>query len=147
MGLMRWDPIEDVGTLRRAMDRLLDEFFALRRVPEERVMLWEPPVDMFETEKEVVVRAELPGIDPRDLDVTVTRDTITIKGETRFDQEERDPTYHVRQFRYGAFARTLELPVEVKVEDATATYQKGVLEVKIPKAGRVKPTSINVPVT
>ena len=147
MGLMRWDPFEDVGTLRRAMDRLLDEFFVPRRVQGERVMLWEPPVDMFETDNEVVVRAELPCIDPKDLDVTVTRDTVTIKGETRFDHEEGEPTYHVRQLRYGAFARTLELPVEVKADQAKATYQKGVLEVKIPKAEGVKPTSISVPVT
>ena len=147
MSLMRWDPFEDIGTLRRAMDRLLDEFFAPRRVPEERVMVWEPPVDMLETENELVVRAELPCADPEDLNVTVTRDTITIKGETRFDHEDGEPTYHVRQLRYGAFVRTLELPVEVHAEEAKATYQKGMVEVRIPKAARIKPTSINVPVT
>src|SRR5690349_5566499 len=110
MSLMQWDPFEDVGTLRRAMDRLLDEFFTPRRLPGGRVMVWEPPVDMYETEIEVVVRSELPRIDPRSLDVTVTRDTITIKGETRSDEEERGRTYHARQLRDGACVRTLELP-------------------------------------
>jgi len=94
MSLVQWDPFEDVGTLRRAMDRLRDEFFTPRRVPEDRVMLWELPVDLLETENEVVVRTELPSIGPKNLIITVTRDTITINGETRSDHEKgRPPTY------------------------------------------------------
>ena len=146
MSLMQWDPFEDVGTLRRAMDRLLDEFFTPRRLPGGRVMVWEPPVDMYETETEVVVRSELPRIDPRNLDVTVTRDTITIKGETRSDSEERGRTYHARQLRYGACARTLELPAEVNAGEAKATYRDGMLEVRIPKSDRLKPASVHVPI-
>jgi HSP20 family protein len=146
MSLMQWDPFEDVGTLRRAMDRLLEEFFTPRRLPGDRVMVWEPPVDMYETETEVVVRSELPRIDPRNLDVTMTRDTITIKGETRSDEEERGRTYHARQLRYGAFARTVELPAEVNGGEAKATYRDGMLEVRIPKSNRLKPVSVRVPI-
>ncbi len=146
MSLVRRDPFEDVGTLRRAMDRLLDEFITPRRLPEDRVMVWEPPVDMYETETEVVVQSELPRIDPRNLDVTVTRDTITIKGETRSDHEERGRTYHARQLRCGAFARTVELPAEVNGGGAKATYRDGMLEVRIPKSDRLKPASVHVPI-
>ncbi|HYM91929.1 MAG TPA: Hsp20/alpha crystallin family protein, partial [bacterium] len=136
----RWDPFEDVGTLRRSMERLFDDVFA--RDPANAA--WEPAVEMFETDHEVVVRAELPNIDPKQVDITVTNDTMTLKGESKHEQEEQGRNYYRRELRYGTFTRTLPLGTEVKSGDAKAVYKDGVLEIKIPKSERVKPTSVKV---
>jgi HSP20 family protein len=148
MSIMRWDPFEDVGTLRRAMDRLFDDFFSpVRRTTREPgTMAWEPAVEMYETDGDVVIRAELPNIDPKSVDITVTGDAITLKGQTRHEEEHKGRNYYRRELRYGAFARTLPLLTEVKSGEAKATYKDGVLEVQIPKSERVKPTSVKVEV-
>jgi len=145
MSIMRWDPFEDAGTLRRAMDRLFDDFFAIRRPSRDLAeMAWEPAVEMYETENEVVVRAAMPNMDPKDVDITVTNDAITLKGETKHEEERKGRNYNRRELRYGAFFRTLPLSTEVKSSEAKATYKDGVLEVKVPKSERVKPTSVKV---
>jgi HSP20 family protein len=150
--IIRWDPFEEVGTLRRAMDRLFDDVMLTGRRGRTTgdgtpAAAWEPAVEMFETGDEVVVRAEMPNVDPSNVDVSVTGDTITIKGTVRHEQEKKDRNYYRRELRYGSYVRTLELPAEVKGGDAKATYKDGVLEVKIPKAERAKPTSVKVQVT
>ncbi len=149
MSIVRWDPFEEVGTLRRAMDRLLDEFFAAPRRARgaEAGATWAPPVDLYETDGEVVVRATVPAIDPKTIDVSVTSDTITIRGEPRAGEAEKDRTYHIREIPSGAFARTLDLPAEVNGQEATATYRDGILSVTIPKSERVRPTSVKVQVS
>jgi HSP20 family protein len=145
MSIMRWYPFEDTGTLRRAMDRLFDDFFTTRRPSRDLAeMAWEPAVEMYETDHDVVVRAEMPNIDPKAVDITVTNDAITLKGVTKHDEEQKDRNYYRREIRYGAFSRTLPLSTEVKAADATATYKDGVLEVRVPKSERVKPTSVKV---
>ena len=147
MSIMRWYPFEDTGTLRRAMDRLFDDFFTTRRPSRDLAeMAWEPAVEMYETDHDVVVRAEMPNIDPKAVDITVTNDAITLTGATKHDEEQKDRNYYRRELRYGAFSRTLPLSTEVKAADATATYKDGVLEVRVPKSERVKPTSVKVQV-
>ena len=150
MSIMRWDPFDEVTTLRRSMERMLDDVFTPRRVPTARdrngVVVWEPAVEMFETEGEVIVRAELPNSDPKDIDITVTPDAVTLKGETKRETEQKDRNYYRRELRYGTFTRTLPLATEVKGADAQATYKDGVLEIRIPKSERMKPTSVKVQV-
>lgn len=149
--IIRWDPFEEVGPLRRAMDRLFDDVMIGGRAPRTSqsglpAAAWEAPVEMYETGDEVVVRAEMPNVDPAHLDVTVTTDAITIKGTVRQDEEKKDRAYYRRELRYGTYVRTLPLPSEVKGGDAKATYKDGVLEVKIPKSERAKPTTVKVQV-
>jgi HSP20 family protein len=149
--IMRWDPFEEVGTLRRAVDRLFDEVLLGERGPRTSAnglpaAAWKPAVEMYETGDEVVVRAEMPSVDPSNVDVTVTNDAITIKGTVRRDEEKKDRAYYRRELRYGSYVRTLALPAEVKGGDAQATYKDGVLEVKIPKSERAKPTTVKVQV-
>lgn len=145
MSIMRWDPFEDAGTLRRAMDRLFEDFFTPRRPSRELAeMAWEPAVEMYETENEVVVRAAMSNIDPKDVDITVTNDAITLKGETKHEEEQKGRNYNRRELRYGAFFRALPLSTEVKASEAKGTYKNGVLEVKIPKSEPVKPASVKV---
>ncbi len=140
--LMRWDPFEDIGTMRRSMDRLLDDVFTRDLAG----VAWEPGVEMFETDHEVVVRAALPNIDPKQVDITLTNDTITLKGESKHEQEEKNRNYYRRELRSGTFSRTLPLGTEVTSGDAKAVYKDGVLEIRIPKSERVKPTSVKVQV-
>jgi HSP20 family protein len=148
--IIRWDPFEEVGTLRRAVDRLFDDVMLGGRGPRTQNTLpaaaWEPAVEMFETGDEVVVRAEMPNVDPANVDVTVTNEAITIKGTVRQEEEKKDRSYYRRELRYGAYVRTLPLPAEVKGNESKATYKDGVLEVKIPKSERAKPTSVKVQV-
>lgn len=148
MSIVRFDPFEEVGTLRRAMDRMLEDFFTTRRSLNDPASLpalaWGPAVEMYETEGEVVVRAELPNIDPKQVDITVTNDAITLRGETKHEEEQKGKNYYRRELRSGAFTRTLPLVTEVKNAEAKATYKDGVLEVRIPKSERVKPTSVKV---
>jgi HSP20 family protein len=150
--MIRWDPFEEMGTLRRAMDRLLDDVMlsGRRTGPAADAVpgaAWEPAVEMYESGDEVVVRAEMPNVDPSNVDVTVTSEAVTIKGAVRQEQETKERNYYRRELRYGSYVRTLALPVEVKGGDAKAAYKDGVLEVKIPKAERAKPASVKVQVT
>jgi len=149
MSVRRWDPFEDVSTLHRSMERAFDGFFATpRRAARDAAgrIVWEPAVEMYETDGDVIVRAELPNIDPKQVDITVTSDAVTLKGETYRDDEQKGRNYYRREIRYGAFTRTLPLATEVKSADAQATYKDGVLEIRVPKSERVKPTSVKVQV-
>jgi HSP20 family protein len=140
----RWDPFTEVETLRRSMDRVFDELMMRtpRRTeaPKER----EPSVEMFETANDVVVRVELPNIDPKHVDISVADDLLTLRGETKTEEEQKDRNYHYRELLYGAFTRTLRLPTGVKAADAKAVYKDGVLEVKIPKAAPVKTIPVKI---
>ncbi|HET7265231.1 MAG TPA: Hsp20/alpha crystallin family protein [bacterium] len=150
-GIIRWDPFAEIGTLRRAMDRLLDDVVVGTRAPRTPdnglpAAAWEAPVEMYETGDEVVVRAEMPNVDPANVDVTVTKEAITLRGTVRRAEEKEDRAYYRRELRYGSYVRTLPLPAEVTGGEAKATYKDGVLEVKIPKSERAKPTTVKVQV-
>jgi HSP20 family protein len=144
MSIMRWYPFEDPGSLRRSMDRMFDEL--LLRDPRRPVVAkeWQPPIEMFETNTEVIVRAELPNIDPKKVDITVTEDMVTLRGETKHEEEHKERNYYYRELLYGAYSRTLKLPTSVKGTGAKAVYKDGVLEVTIPKAEHVKPIPVKV---
>jgi len=144
MSILRWDPFDDVSTLRRSMERLFDDMYT--RHPATTAMVWEPAVEMYETDNDVVVKASLPNIDPKSVDITVTNDGITLKGDTKTEEEQKGRNFYRRELRYGTFARTLPLTTEVKSSEAKATYKDGILEVRIPKSERVKPTSVKVQV-
>ena len=144
MKMMRWDPFDEMGTLGRSMERLFDDFFTRRPGRDMAMLEWEPAVEMFETDQDVVTRAALPNIDPKQIDITVTGDSITLRGESKHEEEHTGRNYVRREFRHGSFSRTLPLPTEVKSAEAKATYKDGVLEVKIPKSERVTPRAVKV---
>ncbi|MDR7545519.1 MAG: Hsp20/alpha crystallin family protein [Armatimonadota bacterium] len=145
MSIIRWDPFDEIMSMRESMDRLFEDFFT-RRPRQAGPLVWQPAVEVFETDNEVVVKAELPGIDPKNVEVNVTGEGLTIKGEAKTDHEEKRRNYYRRELRYGAFQRTIALPTEVKGEDARATFRHGILEVKVPKAERVRPRTVKVEV-
>ncbi len=150
MSVLRWDPFEELREVQRSLDRLFDELVGRRpprRAQAREVAVWEPAVEVYETDQEVVVRAELPGVDPKDVNVTVQDNTLTIEAEAREEQEERGRNYLRRELRYGRFVRGLTLPVEVRSDAAKASYRNGVLEVRVPKSERAKPRQVKVEVS
>jgi HSP20 family protein len=125
------------------MDRLFGDFFG------PRVVAWEPAelgfaLDVYETDDAVVVKGALPGVRPEEVDISVTGDVLTIKGETKSEEETKDGNYHRRELRYGAFARSVALPTLVDHDKAEATFENGILTISLPKAEEVKPKSIKI---
>jgi HSP20 family protein len=145
--LTRWEPFRDLVSLRDAMDRLFEDSFVRPSgrmlAPTEGAAL---AVDVYETDDDLVVKAALPGIDPDDVDISVTGDTLTIKGETKAEEEVKEENYVYRERRFGAYSRSLTLPVRVKADKAEAEYEDGVLTLRLPKVEEAKPKSIQVKV-
>jgi HSP20 family protein len=146
MSIRRWDPFDELASLRESMERLFDDFFTRRPGRTLAPTVWEPAVELFETEDDVVFRAEMPGIDPKSVDVTVSEDTLAVKGEARAEHEQKGRSYYRRELRYGAFERTVALPVSVQADQAKATFKNGILEIRMPKAERAKAKTIKVEV-
>jgi len=146
--IVRWDPFREMISLRDAMDRLFEESFV--RPWDDRWLRFSTngggslAVDMYETDKDIVVKAALPGIKPEDIDITVTEDVLTIKGETKAEEEVEQENYHLRERRYGAFQRSVRLPTDVKADKAEAVFENGVLTLTLPKAEEVLPKTIKV---
>ena len=143
--LVRWEPFRNLISLREAMDQLFEESVVrpgtgwLAPVGEGRLA-----VDMYETDDAVVVKSAIPGIKAEDLDISVTGDTLTIKGETKTDEEVKEENYLYRERRYGSFCRVLSIPVPVVTDKADAEFENGVLTLTLPKAEEVKPKAIKV---
>lgn len=141
--IIRRDPFREMMSLRSAMDRLFDSVFF--GTPWE----WQPfseelPLDVVETDNEFIVKASIPGINPDDLDITYSGRTLTIKGETKAEEEKEGQHYHLRERRYGSFSRSLTLPTPVQADAIEAHYEAGVLTLKLPKTEEVKPKRITV---
>jgi HSP20 family protein len=133
------------------MNRLFDEAFrGAPRGSEDEWALggsWAPVVDIFEQEGSIVLKAELPGIDPKDVDIRVENNTLTLRGERQLDNEVKRESYHRVERSYGSFARSFSLPNVVDVEKIKAEYKDGVLRVTLPKKEEAKPTQISINVS
>ena len=141
--LIRWEPAREMMTLREAMDRLFDDAFT--RPLSIAGNGWAvPAVDMYQTDNEVVVKAALPGIKADEVQINVTGEVLTLKGETKQENETKEKAYHIREQRWGAFERSLVLPTEVVADKAKADFENGILTITLPKADEVKPKTINI---
>ena len=143
--LMRWDPFTNTLSLRNAMDLLFEDSFVTPRFG------WIAPasaagmaLDVYETKERVVVKAALPGIKPEETEVTITGDTLTIRGESKKENEIKEENYIRKERHFGSFARSVTLPAGLEADKAEATFENGVLTLKIPKSEQVKPKSIKV---
>ncbi len=143
--LVRWDPVREMTTLRDMMDRLMAEAFApiVERTPLESLALI-PRVDMYETDDEIVVKAVMPGVKPEDLDITITGNVLSIKGEVKEEKEEENVNYIRRERIYGTFRRDLTLPVDVDVDKAKAEFENGILVLHLPKVESAKPKRLEI---
>jgi len=147
MSIRRWDPFDELASLRESMERLFDDFFTTRRPARALApTVWEPAIELYETDTDVVFRAEMPGIDPKHVDVTVSEDTLIIKGESKAEQEQKGRSYYRREMRYGMFERSVSLPTSVQSDQAKASFKNGVLEVRVPKAERARAKTVKVEV-
>ncbi|UCD86364.1 MAG: Hsp20/alpha crystallin family protein [Desulfobacterales bacterium] len=132
--LIPWDESGELTRFRRDMDRLFDRFFEgwPFKLP-TREGEWAPSVDVSETAKEVIVRAEIPGMDPKDMDVSVHGGVLTLRGERKKEHEEKGEKICRIERSYGALFRSVQLPAEVNAEKVKATYRDGVLKINLPK--------------
>jgi HSP20 family protein len=143
--ITRFDPLGEMVTLRQAMDRLFEDSFVspltLRTYNGEGTS---PALDVHQTADEIVVSAALPGMKAEDVDITITGQTLSIRGEFKADEKVERDQYLYRERRYGSFHRQLQLPVRVQGDAATANFEDGVLTLRIPKSEEVKPRQIHI---
>ena len=144
--LIRWEPAREMMTLREAMDRLLDDAFTRPLgFGNGHENAWSvPAVDMYQTDNEVVVKAALPGMKADDVQLNVTGEVLTIKGEIKQKDELKEKAYHLREQRWGSFERSVILPTEVVADKAKADFENGILTITLPKAEEAKPKSISI---
>jgi len=140
--LTRWEPVREMMTLREAMDRLFDDAFTR---PLSLKDGWSAPaIDMYQTDNDVVVKAALPGLKANDVQINVTGEVLTIRGEMKHEEEQKERAWHIREHRWGSFERSIALPTDVVSEKAQADFDNGILTITLPKAEEVKPKTITV---
>ena len=148
MAIVRWEPFRDLMTTQREFDRLFKEAFTpLFGEGDISTRTWAPPVDIFETENDIVLKAELPGVDPKDVEVKVEDNTLYLKGERKFEKEVKDESYHRIERSYGSFARSFSLPNSINAEKVKAEYEDGLLTLTLPKREEAKPKTIKIDVS
>ena len=143
--LVRWEPFRDLTEFQHAIDRVFDRGYARPW----RVVTWENggslfPVDVSDKDDAVAVTASLPGVKAEDISISVTGTTLTIKGETKAEDEVNQPNYYRQERRLGSFERSIKLPVRVEAGKAVATFEDGVLNLELPKAADVRTQTIEV---
>jgi len=143
--ISRWEPYRELATMRHMLDRFFDDDFA--RFP----ALWERQpgsmslaLDVAEQEDAFIVKASIPGVPVDDVEITLTDNVLTIKGEMKEDKEVKEANYHLRERRFGSFLRSVTLPTTVDADKIEAINENGVLTLKLPKAEAVKPKKIEV---
>lgn len=143
--LTRWEPLREAPTLRTMMDRFFDEpFFGAPQLWSQRNEAFPLPLDVIEEEGQYIVKASMPGVEPDQVEITLTDNVLTIKGETKRESEKKESNYHVRERRFGSFMRIVTLPAGVDSEKVEATHENGVLTLRLPKTEAVKPKKIAV---
>ncbi|MDM7999627.1 MAG: Hsp20/alpha crystallin family protein [Dehalococcoidia bacterium] len=145
--LLTWNPVEEMERLLE--DPFLSQWPLLRvgwgRTPRHE-MAWAPALEMYEKDNNYVVKAELPGVKKDDIDVSITGDKLTIKGQKRASKEIRDEDYYRCESQYGSFLRTITLPAAVDAKKIEASYEDGILEIRVPKAKEAVPTKVEIKV-
>jgi HSP20 family protein len=144
MSIVRWEPFSDLMTLRDAMDKLFEESVVRPRGWLAPTGAAELAVDVYETENDLVVTAAVPGVKPEELEVTVTGDALSISGETKSETTSEKANFYRQERHYGAFSRTVALPMPVQVDKAEAKFKDGVLTLVLPKSEATRPRSIKI---
>jgi HSP20 family protein len=144
-GIRPWEPFRELDDMGRRFEDILGRPFTpviWRRLPAE--MGWAPAIEMFEKEDRFIVKAELPGINEEDIDVSVIGETLTIKGERKAETKTKEEEYYCCERSYGSFFRSISLPSTVDVKRIEASYSDGVLEITLPKAAEIKTEKVKV---
>ena len=141
----RWEPSRGAMTLQEKLSRMFGDVLE-RTAEESNLTAWAPPVDIYETENELVVKADLPEVNPQDLDIRVENNILTIRGERKFEKKVNEENYLRMERAYGSFSRSFSLANSVNSEEIKAEYQNGALTLHIPKREETKPKQIKVSV-
>jgi len=140
--LIRWEPGREMMTLREAMDHLFDDAFT--RPLSIRDGWSAPAIDMYQTDDEIVVKASLPGVKADEVQINISGEVLTLKGETKHEEEKKNKAWHIHEQRWGAFERSAVLPTDVVADKAKADFENGILTITLPKAEEVKPKVISI---
>lgn len=146
MELMHWRPSRELTSLRKEMDSLWNRFLGGTDFPKFAIEDWQPSVDISETKDTLLVKAELPGVDAKDVSVTLSGDMLTIKGEKKQEKEKKDEHYYCSESFSGSFQRTIRLPINIKTDKIDATFNKGILQIALPKTEEAKKKEIEIKV-
>jgi HSP20 family protein len=153
MAIVRWEPFRDLVGLQERMNRLFDQSFrglSQATTGDDDWALggtWAPAVDIFEQDGNIVMKAELPGIDAKEVDIRLENNVLTLRGERKIDNEVKRENYHRVERAYGSFTRSFTLPAVVDQEKIKAEYKDGVLRVTLPKRDEAKPKQITINVS
>src|SRR6516165_4270179 len=142
--LTRWDPFRELASLQNRMSRLFEEQSGSGREDSLTTGAFVPAVDIYEDEHSIQLKLEVPGIDQKDLDVKVENNVLTIRGERKFEKEEKEENFRRVERRYGSFSRSFTLANTVNAEDVSADYTNGVLKIRLGKRAEAKPKQIKV---
>ena len=142
--LTRWDPFRELATVQDRMNRLFQESFGPAQQETMTTAAFAPAVDIYEDEHNITLKVEVPGIEEKDIDVRLENQTLTIRGERKFEKEEKEENYRRVERQYGSFSRSFTLPNIVDTENVHASYDKGVLEIRLAKKAEAKPKQIKV---
>ena len=149
MAIIKWDPFKDLFSIQDRMNRLFDETFARTAKGEGEELargIWSPAVDIYETDENIVLKAEVPGMNKGDISIEVKDNMLVLKGERKFEKEIKEENYHRMERAYGAFQRSFTLPNIVNRDKVSAKYKDGVLEITLPKVQEAKLKQVKVEV-
>ena len=143
MNSIRWEPFRNSNSLQDHFNRLFESAYP-NRSSESSVTTWAPAVDIYETENELVLKADLPDINEKDLDIRIENNTLTVRGERKFEKQVNEDDYLRVERSYGSFSRSFTLPNTINTEAIRAEYKNGVLTVQMPKRAESKPKQVKV---
>ena len=146
MAIVRYNPFHDLRTIQEQMNRLIDLAWNRESGEDIREGAWQPPVDIYEDENSVIIKAELPDVDQKDIEVKIEDNTLVLRGERKQDESIKKENYHRIERFYGAFQRSFALPLSIDREKVKASCEKGILTIILPKREETKPKQINVEV-
>jgi HSP20 family protein len=141
MAMIRWQPFQELETLRRQMDQLFDEVAGVER---HSTTSWKPAIELQDTQENLILRAEIPGVEGKDIDVQVTREAVAISGEHRFENKTPERGFFRSEFRYGSFQRVIPLPVPIQNDQVKADFNNGILTLTLPKVTEARRTVVKL---
>ena len=145
MAIIRWDPFRDLITLREKMNRLFEDTFAARGEEKDfMASTWTPSVDIYETENDVVLTAEIPGIEDKGIEIKIEDSTLSITGERKLEKETKEENYHRIERAYGTFYRSFTIPHNVDQDKIQAEHENGVLKITMPRKPELKPQKVKI---
>ena len=148
MAITRWDPFRDVMTLQNRMNSLFQDFNRSQGDGDSlATTAFVPPIDIYEDEHKIMLKVEAPGMKEGDFDIQMENGVLTVKGERKFEKEEKEENFHRIERRYGSFYRSFTLPNTINPETIKANYDAGVLKVELEKRAEARPKQIKVQVT